>query len=87
MEHTVNEHNLDQSVDDRMIKIIGVEFNITGPNGALQEMAMFVPNGHGLLIPRLISGGRYSAEYRPLVTFHSTVGDYTIGRNEWGCPW
>lgn len=82
--------NLDRELADDQLRIIGVEFNIREPDGRLHEMAMFVPNGTGLILPRLVSGRDFYSpgyEYRPLITFHSTVGDYTIGQNSGACPW
>jgi hypothetical protein len=86
--------NLDRELADDQIRIIGVEFNIVTCVGQTHEMAMFVPNGTGLVLPRSRSapfrpGGPYEFgdEYRPVITFHSTVGDHTIGRFDNGCPW
>jgi hypothetical protein len=81
--------NLDRALGDDVLRIIGVEFNIQDPNGRIHEMQMFVPNGHGLVIPRRASAehGYGQPQYRPLVTFHSTIGDYTIGAYDNICPW
>lgn len=82
--------NLDQQLTNAQMRIIGVEFNIQDYAGVIHEMAMFVPNGTGLVIPRQMSIADYSysrVQYRPLVTFHSTIGDYTIGQNDQNCPW
>lgn len=78
--------NLDQALTDEQLRIIGVEFNVTRPDGQGAELAMFVPNGTGLVIPRSASLGGYLA-YRPTITFHSTIGDYTIGNQDYACPW
>jgi hypothetical protein len=76
--------NLDRALKEDELRIIGVEFNIRLPNGVTQEMAMFVPQASGLVIPRSARG---YGEYVPTITFHSTVGDYTIGQNDYRCPW
>lgn len=78
-----NAYTLDRSIDDSLIRIIGVEFNLQLPAGQVQEMAMFVPNGVGLVIPRARRADGYvdsTRLYRPLITFHTTDGDHTIGR-------
>jgi hypothetical protein len=70
--------HMDTTLNDEHIKIIGLEFTMNDVNGTNQELAMFVPSGGGLVIPRS-HGGYY---YRPLITFHTTDGDHQIGRNE-----
>lgn len=65
------------------IEIIGVEFTIRKPNGEVEELRMF--DTSGLIIPRARLGGQVLV---PRITFHTNLGDYTIGDNHYGsCPW
>ena len=84
----VENFNLDMSLSADELRIIGVEFNIVHPDNRVSEMGMFVPNGNGLVIPRVVSANHwYGGRYRPQITFHSTVGDYTLYDVNGGCPW
>lgn len=63
------------------IEIIGIEFTIDTPNGSNVELAMFSTS---IIIPRQ---GRYG-DYNPKITFHTSMGDYTLNaRNPGYCPW
>lgn len=84
--------NLDRQLADDQLRIIGVEFNIRDSAGNKHELAMFTPNGTGLILPRVMSVPARNFErnyyrYVPLITFHSTIGDYTIGNRDNECPW
>lgn len=73
-------YHLIRDLDDNHIAIIGIEFTVETYGHGRQELAMFSPEG--LILPRLYpQGDRYS----PSITFHSTIGDYTISGNY--APW
>lgn len=76
---------LDKRINDDSIRIIGAEFTIDMPDGSNQEIEMFTPSGL-LVIPRSRSYAFYLA---PKITFHTTIGDYSIGgrNNPNNCPW
>jgi hypothetical protein len=76
---------LDSRIDDDHIRIIGVEFTIDMPNGGNQEMEMFTPSGL-LIIPK---STHWQQDLMPKITFHSTIGDYSIGGRNAGqyAPW
>jgi hypothetical protein len=77
---------LDSRIDDDHIRIIGVEFTIDMANGGNQEMEMYTPSGL-LIIPR--SHPNYNPMLMPKITFHSSIGDYSIGGRNGGqyAPW
>lgn len=88
MEMNNQPRNFDRSLQDDVLKIIGVEFTVTTFNGLNQELAMFVPSGGGLVIPRKRTAYPYNSDgYRPKITFHSTDGDYTMQDYNGQCPW
>lgn len=76
---------LDKRVDGDSLRIIGAEFTIDLANGTNEEMEMFVPHGL-LLVPRSYPHGGLM---QPKITFHTTIGDYSIGGRNNGqyCPW
>lgn len=80
--------NLNRTLADNELQIIGIEFTVQTYEHGTQELAMFSPTG--LIIPRLRSGG-IGDMYLPAITFHYTDGDYTMGGNQHGyyadCPW
>jgi hypothetical protein len=75
---------IDGRIDEDHIRIIGVEFTIDTQDGQNEEIEMYTPSGL-LIIPK--SRGGYF--YAPRITFHTTIGDHTIGgrnNNGWS-PW
>jgi hypothetical protein len=74
---------IDGRIDDKHIRIIGIEFTIDTPDHN-EEIEMYTPSGL-LIIPRSDRGYFYA----PKITFHTTIGDHTIGgrnNNGWS-PW
>lgn len=65
------------------IEIIGLEFTIDTPDGRNVELAMFSTS---IIIPRNMA--RSYGGYRPQVTFHTSMGDFTLNMSNQGyCPW
>ena len=63
------------------IEIIGLEFALRMPNGQEVELQMFPAS---IIFPRSRGG-----LYIPRLTFHTSIGDYTMQSNNMNsyCPW
>lgn len=68
---------------DDQFQIIGLELTMYTEQFGTQELAMFSPAG--LILPRMRSLPGGQGYYRPVVTFHTTMGDYALdGSSSYG---